>query len=151
MVQENKARTYPTGASFTVFDSLSQTDNSYKTLAEVLKNDNSVYIKSYGNYSIATASIRGAGASQNLVLWNGLPIESPTLGQLDLSLIPLSFVNKLSIVKGGNSTSWGSAAIGGTISLENTTDYNQNIALKYHSSMGSFGNLVQNLSLSVGN
>ncbi|MCB0538181.1 MAG: TonB-dependent receptor [Bacteroidetes bacterium] len=151
MVQENKERTYPTGATFTVFNSLNQTDNSYKTLAEVLKNDNSVYIKSYGNYSIATASIRGAGASQNLVLWNGLPIESPTLGQLDLSLIPLSFVNKASVVKGGNSTSWGSAAIGGTISLENTADYNQNIAIKYHSSIGSFGNLVQNLSLSLGN
>lgn len=150
-LQQYKVRTSPTGSSIINFDSLQMLQNHNRTLAEILGKSSGIYIKSYGNYSLATASIRGAGTSQNLVLWNGLPIESPSLGQLDLNLMPVTFVNKVQLIKGGNSSSWGSAAIGGTISLDNEMNFTGNIAIDYHSSIGSFGNLVQNIDISLGN
>ena len=98
-------------------------------LAELLAQEAGVYIKSYGLGSLATSSVRGGSAGHTLVLWNGIPIQSPMLGLLDLSLLPISFSESISLQKGGNGANWGSGAIGGTISLKNETDYQNKFSL----------------------
>src|SRR5690242_16953941 len=71
-----------------------------------------LYLKSYGNNQLSTISIRGTTASQTAVLWNGININSPTLGQSDLALLPLYLFDELSIRYGGSSALYGSDAIG---------------------------------------
>ncbi|MEL7532192.1 MAG: TonB-dependent receptor plug domain-containing protein [Bacteroidota bacterium] len=108
-------------------------------LDQVLAQQTGVFVKSYGGGSLATTSIRGGSAGQTAVIWNGLPIQSPMLGQLDMSLLPIGFVDELSVQYGGNSAMWGSGAIGGTILLNNQFRLERATKVQYLGSIGSFG------------
>jgi vitamin B12 transporter len=116
-----------------------------------LLNQNGIFIKSYGSNSLATSSIRGASAGHTLVLWNGLPIQSPMLGLLDLSLLPIQSAEQVILQKGGNSAMWGSGAIGGIVALQNKADFNNRLSISNQSSVGSFGQFNEHLQLQWGN
>ncbi|MCI4668684.1 MAG: TonB-dependent receptor [Bacteroidia bacterium] len=120
-------------------------------LAKLLSQKGVAFIKSYGLGSLATSSIRGGNANHTLVLWNGLPIQSPMLGQLDLSLLPLNSVDAIGFEKGGNSALWGSGAIGGVISLNPSIHFNKKLSASYLSSKGSWGQAQHQGYLKVGN
>lgn len=96
-----------------------------------------LYIKSYGDGSLASSTIRGGSASQTQVLWNGIPIQSPTLGQLDLSLIPTEVSETIGLSYGGLSTYRGSGAVTGAILLDNKAPITS--SLKLNTTLGSFG------------
>ncbi|MCB0596381.1 MAG: TonB-dependent receptor plug domain-containing protein [Lewinellaceae bacterium] len=87
----------------------------------------------------ATTSIRGGSAGQATVLWNGLPLQSPLLGELDLALLPLAFTELVEVQYGGNSSAWGSGAIGGVVGLGTRADFERKAALSLRSTLGSFG------------
>ena len=59
------------------------------TVAELLQDRTPLYIKSYGPGQLASISIRGTSAQHTAVLWNGLNIMLPTLGQNDFALLPV--------------------------------------------------------------
>lgn len=119
-------------------------------VGELLAMETTVYLKSYGLGSLATSSIRGGSAGQTLVLWNGLPIHSPMLGQLDLALLSSRAVEEIKLNKGGGSSLWGSGAIGGVISLNNKVDFTAPLRVKSYSSLGSFDQFQQDLQLEIG-
>ncbi|MEL6254942.1 MAG: TonB-dependent receptor [Bacteroidota bacterium] len=123
----------------------------YNNLGELLAAETGSFIKSYGLGSLATSSIRGGSAGQTLILWNGLPIGSPMLGQLDLSLLPLNNSESIQFQTGGNSALWGSGAIGGLVSLQNHSDFENKLLLDVFSKIGSFGRSEQNLQFGIGN
>lgn len=120
----------------------------HNNLADWLSRAGGLFIKSYGSGSIATTSIRGGSAAHTSVLWNGLPIQSPMLGQLDFSLFPLAFADRIQLFYGGNSAAWGSGAIGGLISLDNTAPADSCTHISLRSSLGSFGFFDQQAQLS---
>jgi len=91
-------------------------------LSQLLEREAGVYIKHYGAGTLSTVSIRGSGSSQTAFLWNGMPLSSPTLGLLDLSLIPISGFDQIEFQKGSNGSLWGSGAIGGNLQLNNEFD-----------------------------
>jgi len=103
-----KVREGSVGCLVFKMDTVNQTDFPHASVGEVLQRKSNVYVKTYGGNSLSTLSIRGASGSQNLVTWNGLPIQSSMLGLLDLSLIPSSFADEIALEFGGNSSSWGS-------------------------------------------
>src|SRR6188768_3346940 len=51
------------------------------TASDKLINETSFYFKTYGNNQLSTIALRGTSASQTAVLWNGININAPTLGQ----------------------------------------------------------------------
>ncbi|MFK7932396.1 MAG: TonB-dependent receptor plug domain-containing protein [Saprospiraceae bacterium] len=108
-------------------------------LGDLLAQESGAFIKSYGNGSLATVSLRGSGAGHTAVLWNGLPIQSPMLGLLDLALIPLNFVDQVGLQLGDNSAGWGSGAIGGVINLQNQWQRGHQWQLQADGLVGSFG------------
>ncbi len=121
-------------------------------IAELLEQESNVFIKSYGLNSLATSSIRGGSAGQTLVLWNGFPVQSPTLGLLDLSLLPIQSADKVSLQKGGNSALWGSGAVGGVIALKNKkTSYLRGSEFSIGTKIGSFGEWLQDGTFRFGN
>ena len=91
--------------------------NTETDLSELLLLHSHIFIKSYGQGSVATASIRGAGASHTKILWNGIVLNNPMTGQTDLSLIPVFFIDWAEIYTGGNSINSVSGALGGSINL----------------------------------
>ena len=108
-------------------------------LAELLRRETGIYVKSYGGGSLATISVRGAAASQTGVLWNGLPLQSPTLGLLDLALLPAAFTDELRVHYGGHSAQWGSGNVGGMLQLDNRAPSSEQLGITVQTSAGSFG------------
>lgn len=121
--------------------------STQQSLAELLARQTGIFTKTYGLGSIATTSIRGGSAGHTTLLWNGLPIQSPMLGLLDLSLLPIDFSDEVTLQYGGGSALWGSGAIGGVIGLNNKTQFDQQSEIKIKSTIGSFGSLQQQARL----
>ncbi len=92
----------------------------------VLKKSAGIYIKNYGLGGIASSSIRGGTAAQTQVLWNGVKLNSPMLGQSDLSLLPLSGIDEIRLIHGGTSSIENSGGLGGTILLSNIPNWSNN-------------------------
>lgn len=108
-------------------------------LGRFLNAASGIFIKSFGGSGIATSSIRGSSAEQTLLLWNGVPIQNPMLGQVDLSLIQPGLMDKIGLIRGGHSSKWGSAAIGGVITLDNSPDWSEGSQAGLSMNVGSFG------------
>jgi len=150
-IEVPKIRNAEVGATIKKWSSFEIQNNAYTSAADFLQKEANVFVKSYGANSLATLSVRGASASQTLVLWNGLPVQSSMLGLLDMNLLPLNFSDNVSLQYGGNSSSWGSGAIGGVFSMNNAADFNNHFQINYHSSLGSFGALNQQIQVKLGN
>jgi len=69
-------------------------------------------------------------------------------GSLDLSLVPVSFIDDASIQSGGSASLYGNGSIGGTIQLNNKASFNEGLKLKTLRSAGSFGSFFQDAGAS---
>ncbi len=115
--------------------------------AQLVEQNSNTYIKNYGAGSLSTFSIRGGSAGQSLVLWNGLPLHSPMLGLLDLSLIPSNISEQVNLTKGGSSAMWGSGAISGVLAMDSKRK--EGYTLMNTTSIGSFGSIGENLTINL--
>jgi len=140
-------RVRPAGASF---DTVAIGPGHTGNLADMLAQKSGVYIKSYGLGSLATTATRGGGAAQTAVVWNGLPLQGPMLGLVDLSLVPLFFVDNVAVQYGGNGATWGSGAVGGAILLDNAAGVPDGCSAEVGAGVGSFGWQQQTLALRYG-
>ena len=88
-----------------------------KTLSDFLKTQKGITIQSYSG-SLATARIRGAGKAEHvLVLLDGIRLNTAQGNGVDFSRISLSSVEKIEILRGGESALYGSDALGGVINI----------------------------------
>lgn len=89
-----------------------------QNLAEVLRNVQGVLVRDYGGLgNTKTISLRGSTAEQVLVMLDGQRINNPQNGQVDFSLLTLEGIERIEVVRGGNSALYGSDAIGGVINI----------------------------------
>jgi len=135
------------GATTTKIDSTLIQNSNQASLAQLLTLQSSVFIKQYGAGMLSTISFRGTGASHTSVLWNGMQVGYPFLGQADLSLVPLDFVDEITLVHGSSSARFGTGAIGGIIDLQSHKPLN-GIGVAINQSIGSFGTTNSSLQLS---
>lgn len=94
------------------------------TLTNTLLYNSSIYFKENGSGMVSSPSFRGTGASQTAVIWNGINVNSQLNGQTDFNTILPQNYDKISIRSGGGSTQYGTGAVGGSIHLENSLDFN---------------------------
>ncbi|MEI6696029.1 MAG: TonB-dependent receptor plug domain-containing protein [Bacteroidota bacterium] len=120
------------------------------SLADLLSNYTPVFIKTYGQGSLATASFRGCNASHTQVLWNDVAINSPMIGQMDFSMIPVFFMDDLKLIYGGSSLSNNSGGLGGSINIANKPD-KEKLKIQYTQQIGSFSTYGSFLKLGIGN
>ncbi len=142
----NRLTDFSTGTKVDVVDSLVMFQHINKNLSDLLSDESPVFIKSYGLGALATSSFRGGSASQTALLWNGFNINSPMNGVVDLSLVPVNFMDAISVQYGGVSALWGSGAVGGAIHLNNTAKFNSGVTTKVNVSTGSFDVYNQQVS-----
>ena len=132
-------RQEPVGSRTENWDSSQLAGSGSGNLSDLLATQSNIYIKSYSLGSLATSAIRGGSAGHTAILWNGLPLQSPMLGLLDLGLLRTGLVDQVQLQYGGSASLWGSGAIGGVIKLTNTPRYGQYFGVDVLSSGGSFG------------
>jgi iron complex outermembrane receptor protein len=143
--QQNK----PEGSFQQSIDSITLMQYQDATLAELLNDASSVFIKTYGPSGIASASSRGGNASHTAVIWNGFNINNPMLAQTDFSLIPDFFADGITIQQGGGGTLWGSGAVGGAVLLSSSTCFDKGFQTQVGFTNGSFGRNRYTLSTAL--
>ena len=111
----------------------------------------SLFIKSEGRGALATASFRGTDASHTQVYWNGMSIQSPMLGQVDFSQIPVFLMDKIVLHPGASSVVDGSGGLGGSIQLVSRPDWIQKIEVSGMAAFGSFRTFNNYLGVKAGN
>lgn len=138
------------GTQKTVMDSMAIRDDISKSMADVLSQSSSVFIKSYGRATLSTASFRGTAASHTQVTWNGMRLNSPMLGSVDFSLIPSYFIDDVSLYHGGSSVGVTGGGLGGAVTLSNRPGDGKGFGLTYVQGIASFGTFDQYLRLTYG-
>ncbi len=87
-------------------------------LPSLLKSYPGVSIIGYGGQGASSnVYLRGMGATQTLVLINGIRAGSATTGTTSIFNIPLNSIERIEVAKGGHSSQYGADAIGGVINI----------------------------------
>jgi len=89
------------------------------SVVDYLRQDASLNLQARAANGVqADLSLRGTTFEQSLILLNGLRINDPETGHLNLDIpIPLDAVTRIDILHGSGSTFYGSDAIGGAVNL----------------------------------
>jgi iron complex outermembrane receptor protein len=124
---------------------------SGESLSDLLSKYANVSIKAYGVSGISSLSIRGGGTSHTAVVWNGFNLQDQLNGGFNFALAPAFIADKIDVKYGGSSAVYGSGAMGGTISMSNTPNFNNGLGSKSALFFGSFGLMNFQQQLSFGN
>jgi vitamin B12 transporter len=144
------AEVFASGSRVSTLDSSFVHTYTSGSLADVLQARTPVFLKTNGPSGIATPSFRGTGATHTAVLWNGLNISQPALGQNDLSLLPLSSIGSIAVQHGAAGATYGSGAIGGAIVLNSPTQQAPGFGAEALQEVGSFGRYFSSASARYG-
>ncbi len=119
------------------------------TPIDLLRTDPSLNVQARGPEGVqADLSIRGTTFEQSLILVNGLRVNDPETGHLNLDIsVPLDAVTRIDILHGSGSTFYGSDALGGAVNLL-TGEPESNLSIVARSGAGSFGSLENHLRAS---
>lgn len=117
-----------------------------RDLSEVLSQSTSVNIADYGGLgALKNIRMRGSTASETLVMIDGRPVNSPRDGEVDLSNIPLSNIDRIEVVHGPAASLYGTSAMGGVVNIitKNPPRKGQQTQLK--STFGNFHTYIDSL------
>ncbi len=89
--------------------------------------------------TVPSIYMRGASSGRTLILVDGVPVGDPSMisNEFDLNLVPLSQIERVEILKGAQSTMYGSDAVGGVINIVTKTRDQKSWSGSY--SIGSYG------------
>ncbi|TRO66654.1 TonB-dependent receptor [Christiangramia sabulilitoris] len=113
-------------------------------LTSLLKFNSPFFFRENGYGMVASASVRGTGAAQTAVVWNGININSQFTGQTDFNTINTRVYDNVSVKPGGGSVVYGSGAIGGTIHLNDDFQFNGSVNNRISTGVGSFETIQAN-------
>lgn len=149
LIREERLDQLP-GAPVTQLDAHTLADHANGDLGSALAGRTAVFIKNYGPGALATPSFRGTGAGHTQLYWDGIPLNSPTLGLQDMSLFPMGLFDNARLYLGGSNLILGSGGLGGAVDLGQyqPVDSRHRAEVKLRQEVGSFG--TWNTGLGVG-
>jgi len=123
IVTANKIEQKQNGTSkvITLITAAQIQQNVGRTIAQVLNEQAGLSLP--GTLSnlgtVPSIYMRGAASGRTLILLDGAPVGDPSMisNEFDLNLVPLNQVERIEILKGAQSTLYGSDAIGGVINI----------------------------------
>gem|GEM_PF-553092 len=118
------------------------------SLGDILVSGPGLFVKDYGPASgLKTLSQRGLGTEHTLILMNGMPVYSMQNGSIDFGAFPSEEIDRVELVRGGQSASFGANAVAGVVNVVTRSMRNENVVARL--STGAFGE--RDVSVSVGN
>jgi outer membrane cobalamin receptor len=116
----------------------------YIDAGDLLKTEQSIQVNEQlsGEKSI---SIRAGNAEDVIILFNGVKMNDSYENRFDLSLINLEDLQRVEIIKGSNTSLYGSEAFSGVINFVPKTHQNYNI--RFQQKFGSYNSGIWNLQL----
>lgn len=112
----------------------------FGSLTDLLSLNTPMAFKSYGPGQLATVSFRGTSANHTAVLWNGININQPNLGQTDFSTLPVAGFDRLAVQYGSSASVVGSDAVGGSVLLGSSPVWQPGIRVTFGQQLASFRN-----------
>jgi len=133
-----KMKTIESPNKIEVINSAMLENSNGRDLSSVLKNATNLFIKDYGFRSgLKTISLNSTQSEQTLILLDGMKLNNPQNGQVDLNLISIDNIERIEISYGGLSSIYGSEAVGGVINLI-TKNNTKKLSLNVSGSFGSY-------------
>lgn len=120
-------------------DSAVLAENTSISLAEIINRNTTAFIKTYSSGGIATPSIRGTAANHSKIYWNNIPVNSSSLGTMDLSIIPVFLLDDIELQYGAAGLEQGSGSLGAGINLSSALPGKRLNTIQFQQSAGSFG------------
>ncbi|TBW29004.1 TonB-dependent receptor [Gramella sp. KN1008] len=120
-------------------------------LTTLLKFNSPFFFRENGYGMVSSVSVRGTGAAQTALVWNGININSQFTGQTDFNTINTQVFDNISLRPGGGSVVYGSGAIGGTIHLNNDFSFEEERENYLQLGYGSFDTYQANYNGSFSN
>lgn len=120
----------------------------FNNFSDYLRQDTSLNLQSRAPSGVqADLSIRGTTFEQSLILLNGLRINDPETGHLNLDIpISMDALARVEVLHGSGSTFYGSDAIGGAVNLITAAPAGvSRISLFAKSGAGNYGSLENHL------
>ena len=107
-----------TSSSVTVIDAEEIASKGKITVLEVLRGQPGLdVVQSGGPGATTSVFLRGANSGHTLVLVDGVEVNSPALGMFNFTNLTVDNIERIEIVRGPQSTLYGSDAIGGVINI----------------------------------
>ena len=119
------------------------------SVVDVLRTDASLNLQARAGEGVqADLAIRGTTFEQSLVMVNGLRVDDPETGHLNLDIpVPLDAIARVDVLHGSGSTFYGSDAIGGAVNLL-TSAPGAGLSVVARSGAGNYGSLEEHLRAS---
>ena len=110
-----------------------------RSLGDLLQETSPIFVRQYGAGMLASPSFRGTSAGHTALFWNGIPLNSISLGQSDLSILPLQATDRVEVHFGSAAALFGNEAIGGSVHLSTTPPKVNGFQGSLSQTVGSFG------------
>ena len=128
------------GQKIQYIDSTTLRQFQFGSLIDLLSLNTPIAFKNYGPGQLATVAFRGTSANHTAVLWNGININQPNLGLTDFSTLPVAGFDRLSVQYGSSASVVGSGAVGGSILLGSSADWQRAFSVTLGHQFASFRN-----------
>ena len=132
---------YAVGQQIQVVDKKTMQEFSGRSLGDLLQQNSALYLRQYGEGMVSSLTMRGTSAGHTAVFWNGLPVNSPSLGQADFSLLPTEALGTVAVHHGSSGALYGTDAIGGSVHMYSDLRFNQGHQVQVSQGFGSFGRI----------
>ncbi len=107
-------------SSISVIDSIQISNSNSNNVFDVLKNETGIsFTRQGGNGTLSNIYIRGANSSHTLVLIDGVEVNltNDPSGVYDFSALPIDNIERIEVLRGSQSTLYGSDALAGVINI----------------------------------
>lgn len=147
-IQDSRLENFTIGEKIESVPAGKMEETEYGNLTELLTKYSGLNVRSYGVSGLSTASVRGTGSNHTAILWEGINLQSPTNGGLDLTLVPVSFVDEIALQYGGAGSLFGSGTLGGAIHMGTSPKKMKNgFGGRLLQQVGSFGSTYTGLNI----